>query len=57
MASCEAHEVVMIGDHPIFDIQGAENVGIPAIHVDYQQKFAVSPNRIQAIQELKTYLI
>jgi YjjG family noncanonical pyrimidine nucleotidase len=57
MASCEAHEVVMIGDHPIFDIQGAENVGIPAIHVDYQQKFTVSPNRIQAIQELKTYLI
>lgn len=57
LAACEAHEVLMIGDHPIFDIEGAKNVGIPTIHVDYLQKFPESSPRIQHIQELKNCLI
>jgi FMN phosphatase YigB (HAD superfamily) len=47
----------MVGDHPIFDIQGAENAGITAIHVDYQQKFAKSKYTIPHIQHLKKFLI
>ena len=57
LAGCEAHEVLMVGDHPIFDIQGAENAGITAIHVDYQQKFAESKYTIPHIQQLKKFLI
>ena len=57
LAACEAEEVVMIGDHPIFDIDGAQQVGIPTIHVDYHQKFPDSSPSIQHILELKNWLV
>jgi putative hydrolase of the HAD superfamily len=57
LATCKAEEVVMIGDHPIFDIEGAKKVGIPTIHVDYNQKSSDSSPTIQHILELKNWLI
>jgi len=43
-AGCLPHEVVMVGDHPIIDIEAAEAVGISAIHLQISKE--ESPARI-----------
>ncbi|WP_395767613.1 YjjG family noncanonical pyrimidine nucleotidase [Aquirufa sp.] len=44
-AGCLPEEVVMVGDHPIIDIEAAEAVGISAIHL--QVSHGESPARIR----------
>lgn len=52
-ANCLPSEVVMVGDHPIIDIQAAELIGISAIHLNYRE--AAVPAKIQ-IRQLKELL-
>ena len=51
-AKCLASEVVMVGDHPIIDIQAAEAVGISAIHLHVREESEMSNFRITQLNQL-----
>ncbi len=51
-AQCQASEVVMVGDHPIIDIQAAEAVGITAIHLQVRDEAEKARIRINQLIEL-----
>jgi putative hydrolase of the HAD superfamily len=51
-AQCLASEVVMVGDHPIIDIQAAEAVGISAIHLHVREESETSNIRISQLSQL-----
>ena len=55
-ADCLAHEVVMVGDHPIADIQGAENAGIRSIHLNLNRVDSQAKIQISHLTELRSYL-
>lgn len=52
MANCLPSEVVMVGDHPLIDIQAAEAVGIPAIHMHVRNEESQARNQISNLKEL-----
>jgi YjjG family noncanonical pyrimidine nucleotidase len=52
MAKCEANEVIMIGDHEVADIRGAEDVGITAIHFHTKTSETKSKTIIHQLSEL-----
>lgn len=52
-ANCRAEEVFMIGDHPIADVQGAEDMGIAAIHFNPHQKLSKASRQISHLLELQ----
>jgi len=56
-ADCLAHEAVMVGDHPIADIQGAENAGIRTIHLNLNNIESVAKIQIKHLTELRNYLL
>jgi putative hydrolase of the HAD superfamily len=51
-AQCLASEVVMVGDHPIIDIQAAEAVGISAIHLHVRDEAESANLRITQLIQL-----
>jgi YjjG family noncanonical pyrimidine nucleotidase len=51
-AECQASEVVMVGDHPIIDIQAAESLGIPSIHLNFREELITTTNQIKDLNEL-----
>lgn len=51
-ADCHATEVVMVGDHPIIDIQAAESLGIPSIHLNFRAEPITTTNQINGLDEL-----
>ena len=51
-SNCLAHEVVMVGDHPIIDIQAAEAVGIPSIHVHIRNEPVKTTLQINSLEKL-----
>jgi putative hydrolase of the HAD superfamily len=55
-AECMAHEVVMVGDHPIADIQGAENAGIRSIHLNLNGADSNAKIQIKHLLELRSHL-
>jgi YjjG family noncanonical pyrimidine nucleotidase len=56
-ADCLAHEVVMVGDHPIADIHGAENAGIRSIHLNLYGIDSTAQIQIKHLTELRDYLL
>ena len=52
MANCMPSEAVMVGDHPLIDIQAAEAIGIPAIHLHVRNEESQASNRISHLNEL-----
>ncbi|MHA8065156.1 YjjG family noncanonical pyrimidine nucleotidase [Aquirufa sp. ROCK2-A2] len=56
LANCQANEVLMIGDHAIADIQGAEDVGITSIHFQSSNLISNSKRVISQLSDL-LYLI
>ena len=56
-ADCLAHEVVMVGDHPIADIRGAENAGIRTIHLNLNNVGSTAQIQIKHLMELRDYLL
>jgi putative hydrolase of the HAD superfamily len=51
-ANCLPAEVVMVGDHPIIDIQAAEALGITAIHLNFREEDVRTKNQINQLAEL-----
>ncbi len=51
-ANCLPAEVVMVGDHPIIDIQAAEALGITAIHLNFREEDVRTKNQIYQLAEL-----
>jgi putative hydrolase of the HAD superfamily len=51
-AQCLASEVVMVGDHPVIDIQAAEAVGISAIHLHVRDESESANIRITQLNQL-----
>ena len=51
-ANCLPAEVVMVGDHPIIDIQAAEALGISAIHLNFRAEDVRTKNQISQLAEL-----
>lgn len=51
-ARCLPDEVVMVGDHPIIDIEAAEAVGISAIHLHLRNEESQARIRIRDLREL-----
>ncbi len=51
-SQCQASEVVMVGDHPVIDIQAAEAVGISAIHLDVRNESNSAHVRISQLNQL-----
>ncbi len=51
-ANCLPSEVVMVGDHPIVDIQAASMLGIPAIHLNLRAEDANTKFQISQLNEL-----
>lgn len=56
-ADCLAHEAVMVGDHPIADIQGAENAGIRSIHLNLNRADSKAQIQIKHLTELRNHLV
>ncbi len=56
-ADCLANEVVMVGDHPIADIHGAENAGIQSIHLNLYGVDSTAQIQIKHLTELRDYLL
>jgi len=56
LAKCEAKEVWMIGDHPIADIQGAEGIGIAAIHFNPNKQLSKATRQINHLNELQHFI-
>jgi putative hydrolase of the HAD superfamily len=56
-ADCLAHEAVMVGDHPIADIHGAENAGIRSIHLNLNNVDSTAQIQIKHLTELRDYLL
>jgi len=56
-ADCLAHEAVMVGDHPIADIRGAENAGIRSIHFNQNNIESTAQIQIKHLMELRNYLL
>jgi putative hydrolase of the HAD superfamily len=56
-AGCLAHEAVMVGDHPIADIQGAENAGIKSIHLNLNRLDSMAQIQIKHLTELRSHLV
>lgn len=56
-ANCLAHEALMVGDHPIADIQGAENAGIRSIHFNENHVDSNAQIQIKHLTELRNYLV
>jgi putative hydrolase of the HAD superfamily len=55
-ANCMAHEAVMVGDHPIADILGAENAGIRSIHLNQKGVDSIAQVQIKHLTELRHHL-
>ena len=55
-ADCLAHEAVMVGDHPIADIHGAENAGIRSIHLNLNGVDSTAQIKNKHLTELRNYL-
>ena len=55
-ADCLAHEAVLVGDHPIADIQGAENAGIRSIHLNLNRLDSMAQIQIKHLTELRSHL-
>jgi putative hydrolase of the HAD superfamily len=56
-AGCQPEEALMIGDHEKIDIWGAEQVGIPAIHL-YEKGVSSSAKRIiERLEDLKNWIV
>ena len=51
-SNCLPSEVVMIGDHPIIDVQAAEAMGIPAIHLNFRAEDVSANIQISQLKEL-----
>lgn len=56
IAQCHSNEVWMIGDHPIADIQGAEALGMPAIHFNPHRQVSKASRQINHLLELKHFI-
>jgi putative hydrolase of the HAD superfamily len=56
-ADCLPHEAVMVGDHPIADIHGAENAGIRSIHLNLNNVDSTAQIQIKHLTELRDYLL
>jgi YjjG family noncanonical pyrimidine nucleotidase len=54
-ANCQAKEVLMIGDHLVADVQGAENAGIAAIHLDVKAE-NLAKRKIGQLNELVHFI-
>jgi putative hydrolase of the HAD superfamily len=50
LATCAAHEAVMVGDHPVNDIAGAQAVGISTVMV--RSRWFAPPAGVRAIDQL-----
>jgi FMN phosphatase YigB (HAD superfamily) len=46
----------MVGDHPIADIQGAENAGIRGIHLNLNRLDSTAQIQIKHLTELRSHL-
>lgn len=55
-ANCMAHEAVMVGDHPIADILGAQNAGIRSIHLNQKGVDSIAQVQIKHLTELRHHL-
>lgn len=55
-AMCLPREAIMVGDHIIADIQGAENAGIPSIHLNQNKLKSKAQFQITHLTELYEYL-
>ncbi len=49
-------EALMIGDHPRIDIHGAEQAGIPGIHLNYREAETVCKYQIKDLNELADWI-
>jgi ribonucleotide monophosphatase NagD (HAD superfamily) len=47
----------MVGDHPVADIQGAENAGIPSIHFNLNDIDSAASIQIKQLNELWIHLV
>ncbi len=56
LANCAPHEVYMIGDHPIADIQGAEDSGISAIHFNPNRQNSKAIRQIHHLRDLENFI-
>jgi putative hydrolase of the HAD superfamily len=56
-ADCKPHEALMVGDHPVADIQGAENAGIPSIHFNLNDLDSAASIQIKQLNELWIHLV
>jgi HAD superfamily hydrolase (TIGR01509 family) len=45
-----------VGDHVIFDIQGADSVGMPSVLIDRDDTMPDHPNRIASLSELASHI-
>ncbi|MEN9957832.1 MAG: hypothetical protein RLZZ474_76 [Bacteroidota bacterium] len=51
-AKCLPAEVIMVGDHPIIDVQAAEAVGITAVHLNFRNEKVDAKIQISQLPEL-----
>lgn len=51
-ADCLPSEVIMVGDHPIIDVQAAEALGITAVHLNFRAEEVNAKIQIAQLAEL-----
>jgi len=57
LANSKAEEVLMIGDHEKIDVWGAEQVGIPAIHLNELGVESQAKRQIRKLKELENWIV
>jgi putative hydrolase of the HAD superfamily len=55
-ANCEPPHAIHVGDHPVYDVEGAERAGIKAILIDRSAKQKQKINVITDLREIYDYL-
>ena len=55
-ANCLPQEALMIGDHETIDVWGAEQVGIPAIHLCHSLQSSQAKRKITDLLELRNWI-
>ncbi|MEK7286867.1 MAG: HAD-IA family hydrolase [Nitrospirota bacterium] len=55
-ANCEPGHAIHVGDHPVYDIEGAQSAGIKAILIDRSAKQKQKINVITNLREIYEYL-
>lgn len=54
-SGCVSSEALFIGDHPLYDIEGAENAGMTALLIDRKGQYQRA-NKIRTLREVYRYL-